>query len=257
MTTLALLQQKFLTDIYDIASKQLIDHITPHPLISSAHQLTIYRNSIFGRLQKALRAIYPVCYKLVGHDFFTHMASIYIQQTPSVSPNLNTYGAHFTPFIAQYQPAATLPYLPDVASLEWAWHQLYGAPDSIQFDFNKLSERSAINGEDICFILPERSSLLTSPYPIDQIWESNQPGFDEAFTLSLNNNQTNYFFVWHCQHVFHITPLNKVEWQLLTWFQESVTLEIICERAALQFPDTNITELLPQFIKNGWLVDFI
>lgn len=255
-TTLTNLQHEFLTGIYQPTTTNFLHRIASNPCVPANTQFAIYRNSILSRFQKALREIYPVCHKLVGAEFFSAMAAEFILQTPSTSPDLNTYGACFNTFIADFPPAKIVPYLADVATLEWAWHRLYGAPDSQQLNFEKLAARSAIHGEDICFYLPERSTLLQSPYPIDQIWAINQED-DKNTVITLSENQTYYFFVWHQQHVFHITPLNVVEWQLLSWFQQALPFGNICDLAQLNFPDVNIAELLPAFVARGWLVDFI
>ncbi len=255
-TNLFALQEKFLASVYQATTTQFLQHLAPHTRLSAATQFAIYRNSIFGRLQKALREIYPVCHQLVGVDFFSAMAAEFILQTPSTSPDLNTYGATFDAFIVCFPPAVGLPYLADIATLEWAWHRLYGAPNSQPLDFEKLATQSAIHGEDICFCLPARSTLLSSPYPIDQIWTMNQSD-NENTTITLVENHMYYFLIWHHHHVLQITPLTIVEWQLLTWFQQALPFGKICEQAETHFPEVNITALLPEFVKRGWLVDSI
>ena len=95
--------------------------------ISNPSHFKIYQNSILGTLQKALKEIYPVCLKLVGDEFFLDMVTIYINENPSFSPDLNEYGATLPNFINQFKPAETLAYLSDVTKLEWAWHRAYHA----------------------------------------------------------------------------------------------------------------------------------
>jgi hypothetical protein len=256
MTALSRLQQEFLAGIYDPSTTSpFLNSIQVNPRVSREIQFDIYRNSIIGRLQKALKAIYPVCYKLVGHDFFMHLASSYIEVTPSYSPDLNTYGENVPDFIRQFPNTESLPYLADVANLEWAWHRLYGAPDSSVFDFQKLANLYANAGEDILFLLPPRTTLLTSPYPVHRIWEINQPDYTEESTITLEADQTYPLFIWQQQHVFRINLITPVEWQILSWFQQKLTFGQVCECAGELFPDQNIAELLPEFVKNGWIGD--
>jgi hypothetical protein len=256
MTALSRLQHEFLAGIYHPSTTSLfLNYIQANPLVSRETQFAIYRNSIIGRLQKALKAIYPVCYKLVGHDFFMHLATCYIEETPSYSPDLNTYGENLPDFIRDFPNTETLPYLADVASLEWAWHRLYGAPDSSAFDFQKLADLYADAGEEIIFLLPPRTTLLTSRYPIHRIWEINQLDYTEDTTITLEADQTFAIFIWQQQHVFRINLILPVEWQILSWFQQGLTLGRVCECAGELFPDLNIAELLPDFVKNGWIGD--
>jgi hypothetical protein len=257
MTVLYELQREFLAGIYDASETMpLLKKIQSHTRVSPLAQFDIYRNSIAGRLQKALKAIYPVCYQLVGDEFFVHVASCYIAQTPSHSPDLNTYGETLADFIRQLKAAESLPYLGDVAALEWAWHRLYGAPDSIAFDFEKLA-RYAATGEEIVFLLPPRASLFLSPYPVHRIWEVNQADYTDDTTVTLLPDQTYPLYVWQQDHVFHIDLLTTMQWQILSWFQQALSLDTVCENADALFPDLNMAELLPAFVQKGWLADVV
>ena len=58
------------------------------------------------------------------------MARAYALAEPPRSPVLMDYGAGFADFIAGFAPAASLPYLPDVARIERAWREAYHAADA-------------------------------------------------------------------------------------------------------------------------------
>lgn len=83
-------------------------------------RLKVYRNNTFSNLRAALADVYPVILRLVGEDFFKHAATHFIRAHPSTSGDLNDYGGGFGEFLAAFPPAAELPYLCDVARLEWA-----------------------------------------------------------------------------------------------------------------------------------------
>jgi uncharacterized protein (UPF0276 family) len=75
-------------------------------------------STYLGFRASTLAEIYPVCRALVGARFFQAVSTRYTLQTPSLSPDLDDYGADFARFLCGLGPAATLPYLPDVAHLE-------------------------------------------------------------------------------------------------------------------------------------------
>ena len=256
MTALYNLQREFLAGLHQSAIENpFLGNIQIHPRVTPGTQFGIYRHSVVNKLQKALQAIYPVCVNLVGHDFFMQMAACYIAETPSLTPDLNAYGESLPAFIQQFPPTATLPYLADVARLEWTWHRLYGAPDSTPFDFQKLAAQYAVAGEDIILLLPPRTTLLTSPYPVHQIWEVNQADYTDDTTIQLAPDQSFHLCIWQQQHVFHIDPITPIEWQMLSWFQQALSLGQICEYASTLFPDINMAELLPEFVTKGWIAD--
>ncbi|HSS29308.1 MAG TPA: DNA-binding domain-containing protein, partial [Usitatibacter sp.] len=105
--------------------------------------IAIYRRNLFANLGNALAATYPVVQRLVGDAFFREAARQYVLAHPSHSGDLNDYGASFAGFLARYPHAATLAYLADVARLEWACHESYGAPDAAPFDLADLARVGA------------------------------------------------------------------------------------------------------------------
>ena len=89
------------------------------PDLDSALRLAIYRNTCMSTLVNALRSSFPAVQRLVGTDFFEAGARDFIRLRPPASAYLNDYGADFPQFLRQFAPAAGVPYLGDVAELEW------------------------------------------------------------------------------------------------------------------------------------------
>ena len=96
----------------------------------SDRRFSVYRNNVTVGLSEALTAAYPAVCRIVGDAFFRAMAREFIFAEPPVSPILMEYGGRFPDFIEGFAPAATLPYLPDVARIERAWLEAYHAPEA-------------------------------------------------------------------------------------------------------------------------------
>jgi hypothetical protein len=133
----------------------------------------VYRNNVFASLITALRARYPVIERLVGEDFFAAAAGLFIEAFPPRSPVLIDYGEGFSDFLESFEPAAALPYLADVARLEWLRHRAYHAADR-----NALRPSDLASVPSDCVLALEfefhpSSALVVSPYPIVSIWETN------------------------------------------------------------------------------------
>jgi hypothetical protein len=86
-------------------------------------RLAVYHRSVRANHDAALAAAYPVVRRLVGDAFFGEAAARYAQAFPSRCGDLHVYGSAFALFLAQYEHARDLAYLPDVARLEWAVHE--------------------------------------------------------------------------------------------------------------------------------------
>jgi putative DNA-binding protein len=133
----------------------------------------VYRNNVFASLINALRARYPVIERLVGEDFFEGAAAHFIAAHPPRSSILLDYGEGFSAFLASFEPADTLPYLPDVARLEWLRHRAYHAADRKALGPSDLGGAPSDRVSALQFEFHPSAALIVSPYPIVSIWETN------------------------------------------------------------------------------------
>jgi len=93
-------------------------------------RFAVYRNNVQSSLINALADSYPVVLQLVGDEFFRAMAQHYVQTFAPTSPLINDYGSDFADFIEHFAPAASVPYLADVARLERLRVMAYHAADA-------------------------------------------------------------------------------------------------------------------------------
>lgn len=135
-----------------------------------APRMAIYRNNVFGNWRGALESAYPVTRRIVGEAFFAALARAYACAEPSTSGDLSEYGARLAAFTASFEHAQDLPYLPDVARLEWLVHRAYHAAQAPAFDPARALEAR----------LAPACALLESGWPLVAIWQAHQPGGDPA-----------------------------------------------------------------------------
>ncbi|MDH4093903.1 MAG: putative DNA-binding domain-containing protein [Betaproteobacteria bacterium] len=129
-----------------------------------APHMAVYRGNVFGNWHGALAGAYPVVRRIVGEAFFEAMARDYARAHPSEDGDLNEYGAPLARFFETYPETLDLPYLPDVARLEWLAHRAYFAADAAPFDFARPTEAR----------LAPACGLLESAWPVASIWEAHQ-----------------------------------------------------------------------------------
>jgi hypothetical protein len=87
----------------------------------------IYRNTVMKGCIDALQANYPAINRLVGEEWLRAAAAVYARETLPGQPMLLEYGADFADFLARFEPAAELPYLPGVARLDRFWTEAHAA----------------------------------------------------------------------------------------------------------------------------------
>jgi hypothetical protein len=138
--------------------------------------LAVYRNNYRVGLIETLNMIYPVCGQIVGTEFMTGLAREYSKRHASHSGNLHRYGGSFGDFLQDFPPAQALPYLPDVARLEWAVHRSYYAIDQTPLAATALSGIHPDQFGQLRLRLSDSSLALSSPWPVVSIWQGHQPG---------------------------------------------------------------------------------
>jgi hypothetical protein len=148
--------------------------------ISGARRLQVYRNNHAAALREALRAVYPVTQRLVGEDFFAVAADAYSAANPSRSGNIQDYGGAFSKFLEGYAPAASLPYLGDVAALEWRRLQTSIAEQHASLDLQALAQVPEGELTELHFHHQPGAHAFTSMYPILSIWEFCQQAEPEG-----------------------------------------------------------------------------
>ena len=150
------------------------DRLTPE------QRLSVYRNTLDSTLENALRLSYPAVRGLVGTEFFEAAARIFVHERPPRASWLDLYGADFGDFLAAFAPAASLPYLPDVARLEWAVTRAFHAADTEPIDANRLAAVDPESHDRLRFTVDPSVSLLRSGYPADAIWRAVLEGDNAA-----------------------------------------------------------------------------
>jgi hypothetical protein len=148
--------------------------------------MAVYRNTITQNYRGAFAATYPVVRELTGNAFFDTAVNACTIACPSVSGDLNVYGGEFAEFLAGYPYARDLPYLPDVARLEWAIDEASRAADRASSPTDVLAALGGIPAHALTqqrLTLDPSCRLVHSRFPVMRIWQAHQPGFDGQVNL--------------------------------------------------------------------------
>lgn len=168
MRSLAELQSDF--------AAALTDPALPPPAGLRAPPLrrfAVYRNNRMAGLVQNLEAAFPVVRRLVGEAFFAAAARAYIAEQPPRSPVLLLYGESFGDFLDGFPPAAGVPYLGDVARLEWARRFACHAADAVPLSIASLAEVLQEVLPALRFALHPSLRLVSSRWPVAAIWSAS------------------------------------------------------------------------------------
>lgn len=167
-------QQQFSQAVYGQPAEPLLEAITGPA--DPAQLLQLYRNNYVISLTEYLAASFPVCQALVGKEFMAELAKAYIKVYPPKQPEVEAYGERLAAFIEGCSQAASVPYLADMARLEWLLDRLGNLrTDRISpFPFEELSSLQENEQSRLCFQLSEHIRWISSPYPLFSIWNGVQ-----------------------------------------------------------------------------------
>lgn len=196
-----------------------------------AERLDVYRNTFLSSVTNALRLSYPAVYRLVGEEFFDGAAQCFIESEPPKSAYLNLYGARFGDFLAAFQPAASLPYLADVARVEWAVNCALHAPDAKPLDAQAFAAAAIYPPERLALMLHPSIALLSADYPADAIWRAVLGEDDDALGRLDASASMLWLLVERTAHGVEVTRLEESEWRFLSALREGHSLAEAISRA--------------------------
>ena len=163
----------------------------------------VYRNTVMSACVEALAANYPTVLQLVGDAWFEDAAAQFVRVHLPRDGGLASYGEGFAGFLASFEPAAELPYLPGVASLDRAWTEAHLAADAVVLAASALA---ALSPEELAasMLVPHPSArwLSFASLPVYTIWQRHRDA------LPLDDD-----LVWQGESALVIRPGAAVRWQ--------------------------------------------
>ncbi len=224
--------------------------------VAPSRRVATYRNNLMHNYCEALRAVYPVIERLVGEAFFAAAARQYIVTHPSRSGDLHDFGHELGGFLDGFEPAAALPYLGDVARLEWLWHECFHSAEHSPLALDRLAGVATDSLDALRMHLHPACRLLASPYPVGKIWSVNQPDWSAPTNVDLATDGAARLLLRRNNFAVVIESLGEGEFELLCALSRGEPLLRACEQALAAEPDFDFGSILPGLVERCVLVDF-
>jgi len=252
MLALPDLQDAFRDALLDGNAKRILREIE-NRRVGAAGALAIYRNHVRLSLTAALRTTFPVVCRLVDERFFAFAAHAYIQAQPPSAPCLAEYGVSFPDFLAGFAPCRSLPYIADVARLEWALNLAQIAPHAPTLDRAALAALPAEALPRVVFTFSPSVRLLASSYAVDRIWFANQEPV-QAGVVELGGGAR--LQVYRAVDGAAFDTLEPAEFLFRQALQRGLTLGEAAEIAAAADPMFDLALDLRRMMQEGILSSF-
>lgn len=214
-------------------------------------RFALYRRNVYAAWERALALAFPVVRALVDQEFFQGLAYAYACAHPSLSGDLNTFGANFATFVAEFEPAQTLPYLGDVAALEWAVHCAHHAADGDAFACAQVARMSPAELLTTRFGVHPALAWIESPYPIVTIWLAHRPDATTSLPQSLDRPECALIArpLWQVE----VLPTGSAEIAALGQLRAGARMADAISAAFAQDASFDAAAALPRWIALGLL----
>jgi hypothetical protein len=223
--------------------------------LSPMQRLGFYRTNVLGNYLEGLRATYRCVENLVGRGCFANHAERFIRETPSRSGDLNRYGSEFPDFLAHHPIADQLPYLPDVARVEWLLDEVFYEADRPALDLARLGRVPQHRYAELRFALHPACRLLRSPYPVRRIWQVSQPDYQGDQGVALDEGGD---YLLLRREVFDpvVEKMAAAEFALLRALDSGENLGAACVAAQSVAPEFDVSGCLQRRVADATLCDF-
>lgn len=217
-------------------------------------RFNVYRNNVAVSLRDALGDTFPVVKQLVGEDFFAGLAQAFVRENLPRTPVLLEYGGAFPRFIERFPPADAVPYLADMARVEWAWLQAYHAADAEPLAADALATVPEGKLDDVRFETHPSLWLVSSEWPVISMWQAHQQ--DGPPDLSNLPSGPEYGLIIRPELDVEVHKLSASASRLIDQLADDVTLGTALAEAAT-LPGGDPSADLAQFFATGAAIELI
>lgn len=238
MSELAALQRAFggaITSLQEAAEAAPLFRGRPDAVLA---RFAVYRGNVVGACTKSLAGAYPIVAKIVGESFFEGLARDYLRRFPSASGDLNKFGAQLAEFVAHFRHTQDLPYLPDVARMEWLVHRAYYAADEA---------RPGV-------LLAPACALIASPWPLARIWEVHQVDFEGEFSVDFDVGPGR-ILIYRPRFRVLVGPLSAGAYRFLERCGAGATITAALDAALVVEPGFDLDAALAVWIEAGVIAE--
>jgi len=221
--------------------------------------LRAYRANLQAVAARALSAAYPVLARLVGDEAMAALARDLLLHHPPTRGDLAWFGAELAPWIAKVPELAELPYLADVARLEWAAHCAHTASDPV----DAPPDLQALASEDpqalrVHFVAG--SALIASAWPVLPLWRAHQvpPEIEPELApvrAAFAVGEGSVVWVWRRGHRVELAHLDAGEHALHDELLGGRSLGTALATTLDRHPAFSFEHWLTRALREGWLAE--
>ncbi|MBU1375761.1 MAG: DNA-binding domain-containing protein [Alphaproteobacteria bacterium] len=157
--------------------------------------LAVYRNTTAKGAADALAAQFPTVERVVGPAWLAAAAVAHAADHPPRTASLLTYGEAFGGWLTTFPPAADMPFLADLARLDWLWTGAHLAADAPPLEATALARLTPESFARYRLVLHPATRFAGFDDGAPSLWQALQPPGDPPADLELGDAPEGLVFV--------------------------------------------------------------
>jgi hypothetical protein len=214
----------------DEARAFALEHIAGNGRVSPIEQLEIYREQYWLRHTGSLVEDFPGVSGVLGQSDWERLVEEYLLAHPPTTFSLRELGQDLPDFAASREWLEHRELIVDMARLEWAYVEVFDAPDTPPIDPEKLGRVPEDAWERVRLVLNPALRLLRVAYPVLELRKRLLVATDDA--IPLPEPEPRHLAICRRNLAIEHEPLEPDAFALLSKLSRSVCLGEACESTA-------------------------
>lgn len=235
----------------DEPDAKLLEWVRSDGLASASERVAAYRANVRGGHLVALEQAYHVLREVLGPRYWRQLLEREVPVFASRSPDLNGYGEFMPALLCSAQERRPelrdMPYLEDLATLEWHVHLARLAADDPVFDWEAFVSLPDERQSQARLLRSNAIALLSLDHPVDTIWRSHRgidaPADDDASNVYCCVHRDGHFDV-------DVARVSQREFEVL----QALSRKCVAELAGAD--SAALARKIFSWIRRGWIVGF-
>ncbi len=213
----------------------LLASIAPSATLDAGARLGVYRDMYRARLVEVLEEDFPATARVLGTRFGA-LARRYVAGHPSTHPSLRFFGARFPEFLATVRASRALPFVVDLARLEWTRLAVFDAPDPRPVTLALLRATPPADWGGLRFRVIEASATLDAGFAVHDLWARLQPVDPAAAAPRFDRRPPlpapTTIRVWREAYTVYQASMDALEREALAVIAGGEPFGVLCDRLA-------------------------
>ena len=148
--------------------------LNPQRGVAPEERLAVYADGYLARNQEALADVYEAVRHVLGEPSFAALARAYAARYPSHDYNLSFSGRHLPELLADSPYTRRLPFLPDLARLEWLVCRAFHAFEAPPMNVTRLASVPPDLWGRLQLNFQPSVGVIASAWPIRDVWTARR-----------------------------------------------------------------------------------